>query len=221
MAQKRVCSALWLALPIYLSSRLVYSLRPYPQLLPACLCCSSSSLPAAAAAAPSANCVCALSMLTQFGQLPIKRQVMKLMPLSLACYALLLLQPCPCFCSCPYCSLLPSSALLHACRLQTEEQAKHSEFNWQLMLLWSSGHLPCSLSPSLSCSSILAAGSTKRKPPASCLPVFSFFFAIHILPEAKSAILPALHTVCYSSKGYISGVLVLDINVNSFCLKLS
>lgn len=115
-------------------------------------------------------------MLTQFGQLPIKRQVMKLMPLSLACYALLLFLPCPCpcFCSCPYCSLLPSFALLHACRLQTEEQAKHSEFNWQLMLLWSSGHLPCSLSPSLSCSSILAAGSTKRKPPASCLPAFFF-----------------------------------------------
>lgn len=80
-------------------------------------------------------------MLTQFGQLPIKRQVMKLMPL----YGMLRPAPTPPLTPLP---CLARLAMLHACRLQTEEQAKHSEFNWQLMLLWSSGHLPRFRSPS-------------------------------------------------------------------------
>lgn len=111
---------------------------------------------------------------------------------------------------------------LYACRLEMEEQAKHSEFNWQLMLLWSSGQLPFPLSAlSLSLSLVLLPSLSgcglSHAETASVMS--SCFFAVLILPETKSAILPALNRVVCFSKGYMSGCVQLAIDLSSFRLE--
>lgn len=133
---------------------------------------------------------------------------------------LLLPLPLHCSFSCSFFFPFPS---LHACRLETEEQAKHSEFNWQLMLLWSSGQLPFPLSPalplflSLALSPSLSGCGLSHAETASVMS--SCFFAVLILPETKSAILPALNRVVCFGKGYVSGCVQLAIDLSSFRLE--
>lgn len=103
-----------------------------------------------------------------------------------------------------------------------EEQAKHSEFNWQLMLLWSSGQLPFPLSalslslPLVLLPSLSGCGLSHAE---TASVMSSCFFAVLILPETKSAILPALNRVVCFSKGYMSGCVQLAIDLSSFRLE--